>query len=509
MGPSVTSFFRFCGLHCWSLGVQVLSSADLKEAVKEAEEEESSSQGSASSQMQARASADLLMAAAPSQGLVEHWLASGVGDQQQNQIPDTGTAVIAGSSARPSVATLVQHFEALPTDQPAAAPPPVTEPASAAEPACLTQPARLLAIKLRLAPLQIDDAVVLPVEADSEAAAAVPDSGYRPETAEVGLQPSLLGTAVATPRARRQSALQGATARNQAAIATHRARLHAKEQHSAAAGSQHGSAAAQHGWKTPVRNTLVPAASRSPATQRSSLTAGLLSPAGVRSSTPLPGPATKSPKPSLTRFGSVATPSKLRSGQSISPGMTIQRGRSAAFPSTLNQNQRPLPSPRAQSSSPTLQRGGSVTIAQIMKQNSRLPPLDRVPSAPSSPHSALQPLPPLRRGSSVAGSSGLPLALTRGASLGAPMRGGSSVNRSVTATASQFDGSSATQAPGSPQQQSQPPAGSGESSPRRTSVTFPEESRNRIRLSPISPRATGSAVPLMRGMSGNQSPHNR
>ena len=472
--------------------------------MKQAEEEEFSCQGAASLQMQARASTDLLVAPAHPQGHVEHWLASSIGDQQQNRTPDTKAAADAGSSVGPSVASLVQHFEALPTDQSAAVQPPLTELAAADEPVCLTQPARLLANNLRLAPLQIEDNLVLPEEADSEAAAAVPESGHSPEAAKVGLQPSLLGTAVATPRARRQSALQGAAARNQAAIATHRARLHMQEQHSAAG-------AAQHGWTTPVSKTLAPASPRSPATQRSSLVAGLLSPAGVRSSTPLPDPAAKSPRPTLTRFGSVATPSKLRSPQSISPGMTLQQGGSAAFPSTLKQKQRPLPSPRAKSSSPTLQRGGSVTIAQIMQQNSRLPPLDLVPSAPSSPHSPLQPLPPLRRGSSVAGTSGLPLALKRGASLGTPLRRGSSVVRSGAASAAHHDGSSPPQAPGTSQQQSEPPAGSGESSPRRTSVTFSQESRRRIRirLSPISPRATGSAAPLMRGVSGNQGSPNR
>ena len=485
------------------MGLQVLSSAELKEAMQQAEEEEESNcQGSASSQRQARASADLLVAPAQPQGYVEHWLASSMGDQQQNQTPDTEAAADAGSGAGPSVASLVQHFEALPTDQSAAVQPPLIELAAAEEPICLTQPARSLANKLRLAPLQIDDDLILPEEADSEAAAAAPESGHSPETAEVGLQTRLLGTAVVTPRARRQSALQGAAARNQAAIATHRARLHMKEQHSAAG-------AAQHGWATPVRKTLVPASPRSPATQRSSLTAGLLSPAGVRSSPPVPDPATKSPRPALTRFGSVANPSKLQSAQSLSPGVTIRRGGSAAFPSPLNQKQRPLPSPRAKLSSPTLQRGGSVTIAQIMKQNSRLPPLNLVPSAPSSPRSSLQPLPPLRRGSSVAGFSDLPLALKRGASLGTPLRRGSSMARSGAASAAHHKGSSTPQASGSLQQQSESPPGSVESSPRHTSVTFSEESRHRTRLSPISPTAIGSAAPLMRRVSGNQGSPNR
>lgn len=415
--------------------------------MEEAEEEdESSSHGSASPQLQARASADVLMPPTHPRGYVEHWLAFSMGDQQQNQTSDTEAAAAAGSSAGLSVASLVQHFEALPTGQPAAAQPPLTEPPSAEEPVCLTQPARPLANRLRLAPLQVDRDVVLPEEADSEAAAAVPDSG--PETAEVGLQPSLRGTAVATPKACRQSALQGAAARNQAAIATHRAR---QEQHSAAGGPQHG-------WTTPITKTLLPASPRSPATQPSSL--------------------------------------------------TIRRGGSAAFPSALNLKHRLLPSPRAMSSSPTLQRGGSVTVAQIMKQNSRLPPLDLVPSAPSSPHSALRPLPPLRRGSLVAGSSGLPLALQRGASLGTRPRRGNSVVRSGAASAAHHDGSSATQAPGS-FQQSEPPAGIAKSSPRHTSVTFSEESRRRIRLSPISPRVTGSAAPLMRVVSGNQGSPNR
>ena len=204
---------------------------------EEDEEEESSTQNSAMQQQEA-ASPHSLVAAAQPRGYVVQWLASSGGEQQALHAT---AAFVDGSQPAPSVACLVQHFEALPIDQPAAPQPPLTELASA-EPAAPIQPARLLANRLRLAPLQIDDDLAL--NADSEAAAAaVPDTSYSPGTDESGVQPSMPGTAATTPTARYQSALQGATARNQAAIAAHRARLHLKE-HSAAGGTrQHGSVA--------------------------------------------------------------------------------------------------------------------------------------------------------------------------------------------------------------------------------------------------------------------------
>lgn len=56
----------------------------------------------------------------------------------------------------------------------------------------------------------------------------------------------------------------------------------------------------------------------------------------------------------------------------------------------------------------------------------------------------------------------------------------------------------------SPERWSEPPPGSVGSPPlgRRSSVTFSPEIRRNARLSPLSPKRTGSGVPLVRGASG-------
>ena len=527
--------------HCRSMHVQALSSADVRQAMEEAEEEEEeASTQRAAAQMQTAASSDLLTAAAELQGDVEQWLASSGHDQQASTAPEMPATAVEASGSSPSVACLVQQFEALPADQPTAAQPPLTELTATDIPAPI-QPAKLLANRLRLTPLRIDDDVGMPGdEEDTESAAVLPDWDYEPSPIEVGLQPSVPGTAATTPRARHQSALQGATARNQAAVKAHRARLHMKE-HSAAGGTpQHDSAAVPHAWAgTPGKKAAAPASPRPAAPQRS-LQAGSAIPTGVDSSTIASDPATEPPRPPLNSFGSVASPSSLRSAQSLSPAAAprtaLRRGGSGAFPSTHTQAQ----SPRAQSAPPPtlhnegsvtvaqimnqnsglqrgcsvtvaqimnqnsgLQRGGSVTGAQIMKQNSRLPPLDHAPSAQSSPSPTRRPLPLLRRGSSVAVPSALPSALKQGASADAPLRRGASAVPSSTAD-------HATRSPSSPQWWSEPADhGSIQSDSRRNSLTFSPDSRRRLILRPISPRKTGSGVPLMRGVSGNPRSPNR
>lgn len=453
-----------CGL------VQVLSSAEIRDALKEAEAEnqsESSSHDSATATGGA-ASPDLLMAAAQPQGYVEQWLASSSDDQQQSQPLEI--AAIEGSGSTPSVVGLVQQFEAGLTDQPAATQPSVTEPVSGKQSALSR-----IASKPRLAPLQIDSDPLTPGdEADLDMGGDVPLHDTSLDTGEVGVQLRVPDTPARTPRAHRDSALQGATARNQAAVAAHRARLHMKE---------HGTA--EHGWATPARKALAPSSPRESASQRSS-----------------PGSAVASPRPPLTRFGSVASPSNLRSAQSLSPAAmpsrVLGRGGSVALPSTLRQAQRPGPSPRAKSSSPTLQRGlqrgASVTVAQIMKQNSRLPPLDLVPSAPNSPRSALRPLPPLRRGFSVAAPADPTSPLQRALSL---------VKRGKATAPSGSAGHGSSKPQGSPSRHSaehSPGSPDLQRSPRRNSLTSPTEGRRKVILPPLqaqSPRQTG----LMRGMS--------
>lgn len=454
--------------------VQVLSSAEIRDALKEAEAEnksESSSHDSATATAGA-ASPDLSMPAAQPQGYVEQWLASSSSAEQQSKPQETAAAEATGST--PSVAGLVQQFEVGSTDQPAAAQPSLTEPVSGTQSA-LTR----IASKPRLAPLQIDSDPLMPGdEADLDMGGDVPLHDNSPDTGEVDVQPRVPDTPARTPRAHRDSALQGATARNQAAIAAHRARLHMKE---------HG--AAEHGWATPARKALVPSSPRGEASQRSS--------------SPRAGSAVASPRPPLTRFGSVASPSNLRSAQSLSPAAmpraVLGRGGSVALPSTLRHAQRPGLSLRAKSSSPTLQRGASVTVAQIMKQNSRLPPLDLFPSVPSSPRSALRPLPPLRRGFSVAAPASPTSPLQRAVSL-------MKRRRAVAPSSSAGHGSSKPQ--GSPSERSaerSPDSPGTQPSPRRSSLT---QSRRKIMLPPLqaqSPRQTG----LMRGVSGSPASPNK
>lgn len=451
----------------WCVSVQVLTSAEIRDAMKEAEEQSDSSTQDSATQRQEAASPDLSVAAAQPQGYVDEWLAASRGNQQQS----LEMAAADGSASSPAVAASVQHFEAGATDQPAAAPRSSLTVLTSAEQPVPIQPTS----RSRLAPLQIDSDPLMPGddEADHDTFANV--SEYSPDTGEARGQPSMPGTAAMTPRARHASALQGATARNQAAIAAHRARLNLKE-HSTASGPEH------------VRKASALASPSASAAQRSS--------------SPRAGSSAGSPRPSLTRFGSVASPSSLRSAQSLSPAAAprtvLGRGGSVALPSSRRQAQHALSSPRAKSSSPTLQRGlhrgASVTVAQIMKQNSRLPPLDVVPSAPSSPSSALRPLPPLRRGSSVAAPLSPSTPLRRALSL---LKRGKAVVPS----------SSATQDSSEPQ--GSPPRRSGEHAPgkldprpRRKSVLLPADGRRKVTLPPMSPGQTGAGSHVVRGVSG-------
>jgi len=89
---------------------------------------------------------------------------------------------------------------------------------------------------------------------------------------------------------------------------------------------------------------------------------------------------------------------------------------------------------------------------------------------------------PLKRGSSVAST------LTRGSSVAAVSPNSRSSNSSPDRWSEPGPGWGGS--PGSP-----PLA-------RRSSVTFSSEVRRGVRLSPLSPRRTGSGVPLVRGASG-------
>ena len=116
-------------------------------------------------------------------------------------------------------------------------------------------------------------------------------------------------------------------------------------------------------------------------------------------------------------------------------------------------------------------------------------------------------VPSFRRGSSVVTPSGSvrdptstkpswpPTALKRGTSVACALRRGSSL--------------AAAGSPDSPPSSNSSPASWSEPAPgvvqplgRRSSVTFSPEIRRNVRLSPLSPRRTGSGVPLLRGPSG-------
>ncbi|KAL0034091.1 hypothetical protein WJX79_008239 [Trebouxia sp. C0005] len=216
-----------------------------------------------------------------------------------------------------------------------------------------------------------------------------------------------------------------------------------------------------------------------------------------------------------TPGASLLTLTKLQPAPSTIPGRSapLRRGVSVATPrktvGTLHRHSldtgAPLPPVQGQRLSPALVRGTSVTIAEIMKQNSRLPPLDHV--LPPSP--VRKPLPLLRRGSSVATPAGRlteasskpglhSTALKRGSSVASVLTKGSSV-AAVSPSSRSINSS--------PERWPEPVPGWGESpgSPpltRRSSVTFLSEIRQGVRLSPLSPRRSGSDVPLVRGVSG-------
>jgi hypothetical protein len=431
--------------------LQVLTSADIRDALKTAEEEDDQESG----ETQHGPFSEAVEPAAEPQAVVQQWLdASSVlqadmllpeadkARAEGQMLPDLPSPLAepAGSEERNHVAALVQQYEQLGSD-PAAPQQTVADFASAVWPNA-QQSDRPVSGRPRLAFLQIPEGLVLHSTGPEQATADVttPDGttldGTSPDgTAPDGTTPDgttpgapLLSSAklqpapsmatipesttiASTPRSHHQPLLQGAAARNQAAVAAHRARLHLNE-HSLAcsAGSaQHEGDAAHHGWAVPLKKNATSATPRALATQRSSLDTGrpasplsrlssVTSTSGVRRSLDA---SLASPRPPLRRFGSVATPSSLAAGQRSPPGSApLRRGGSVATPrktgGTLHRHSLDtggsLSPVLSQRLSPPLVRGASVTIAEIMKQNSRLLPLDHV--LPLSP--GLKPLPPLR-----------------------------------------------------------------------------------------------------------------
>ena len=537
-----------------AVGVQVISSADLEEALEGTNQEQLEPESPATAE-QMHNLADPADAQTPA--LTEPLLIPSDANKQPPQAASSAS-LAAAEDCSTSNASLVHHYEELAADQPAAALPPLIDFSSADWPSPLQAKSRiakrphlaplqidgdlllhtsapaeeivaevpaveptgdltLVTRRPHLAPLQIDGDLLLQTSAPAEEVVAEdpadePTGDLTPVTAPANIQSqlSMPVTPARTPRARHQSALQGATARNQAAIEAHRARL---KEHGTASTTH--SAAVQHGWAASDKKNAAPASPRMSTPKRSSLHAGQHGLSG-RPSTPTAG--STSPKPILTRFGSVAAASTLRSARSLSPpvasGVPLRRGGSVAFPSSSSVIQRrsldlaqgrPLSPPRGGSLSPTLQRGASVTVAEIMKQNSRLPPLDLVPPAPTSPISALRPLPPLRRSSSAMIPSGTLSGLRRGSSVGTALRRGLSVSPSAAP-----DGYSKALSPrSSPQQRSEPSPGSAQLLSRRSSVTFSPEVRQNIKLTALSPDRTGSGIPLEHRGSGVQKFPNR
>ena len=188
-------------------------------------------------------------------------------------------------------------------------------------------------------------------------------------------------------------AVHGAAARNDAAMAAHRARLHHRGQ------QQDQWAVASRQTKTrlistPARqDSLVPPSKLNLDApgyfseedtdlipEKSSISAAW---AQIRSLSPLSGrfsmeaSSPRSPRPPLRRCGSVVAPT-CSSPRSRPPALTIaeiMRQASVAVPSDLDD------SPPW---SPTTRQPPAVTVAQIMRQNTRLSPLDFVPPPPSA-----------------------------------------------------------------------------------------------------------------------------
>ena len=185
---------------------------------------------------------------------------------------------------------------------------------------------------------------------------------------------------------------QGAAARNDAAMAAHRARLHNNLQHKdqwAVAGRQ--TVARQTARPIlPVPNARLEQDAPDSSSEedadlvpeRSSISAVWAavrshSPWGVEYGNPL------SPRPPLRRFGSVCPPtsSQPSSPRSRPPAVTIAEiMRLASGVATPNDIDDSLPRSPGRMSA---RRPPAVTVAQIMRQNTRLSPLDSVPPSPS------------------------------------------------------------------------------------------------------------------------------
>ena len=416
--------------------LQVLTSADMRNALEIAQEEDD--QESAESPPGAPSKEN--EPAVETQAVVQQWLNASSVPRADTLLPEADKAKAEGqmlldvpsplaesegSEGRNHVAALVQQYEQLGSDQ-AAAQQTMTDFAPAVWPLA-QQTNRPVSGRPRLAPLQIPEGLVQHSTGYEQATADVTSlDGTTPDgttpgaplltSAKLQAAPSMVtvpgsSTITGTPRSHHQPLLHGAVARNQAAVAAHRARLHLNSLAGSAGSAQHEGAAAHHGWAVPLKNYATPATPSALATQRSSLDTGwpasplgrlssVTSTSGVRRSLDASS-GSRSPRPPLRRFGSVATPSSLAAGQLLPPwSAPLRRGVSVATPRNIGGTPQrhsldsggPLSPVLGQGLSPLLVRGTSVTIAEIMRQNSRLPPLDHV--LPPSP--GLKPLPILR-----------------------------------------------------------------------------------------------------------------
>ena len=383
---------------------------------------------------------------ADSQAEEQHWLQSstlyqvGSVSPEGRRPPAEGQNLLLALSPEATQAAFEgqQHEWQAPADQAASKEAPLTDPPSAVWPAT-QRLERSGSSRLHLAPMEIPDDHVLhnigPKQAmvqdtpppDTYTDSVVPD-GLPLNSNQLRSQSSIPAIPLEGHKPHHQSVLQGAVARNQAAVAAHRARLHLKIDSPAdtAGSAQHADAAGRHGWAVPLKKYTTPVTPRGLASQRSSLDTGrpacpLSRLSSVTSSTELhnsfaSGLGSPSHRPPPRRFGSAAFSSSLDTNhmaflQSAAqtdaghlspepwpPQPPLRHGRSVA--TTVNEGYavrhsldmgQPLsPGLGGRATSPLI-RGASVTIAQIMKQNSRLPPLEHAP-LPSPRPKALLPL---------------------------------------------------------------------------------------------------------------------
>lgn len=372
---------------------------------------------------------------ADSQAEVQHWLQSstlypvGSVSPEGRRPPAEGQNLLVALSPEATQAAFEgqQHEWQAPADQAASKGAPLTDPSSAVWPA--TQGLEHSgSSRLHLAPMEMPDDHVLQNTGPKQAmvddtpppgtfADSVASDGPQLASNQLQSWSSIPAIPLEGHKPHHQSVLQGAMARNQAAVAAHRARLHLKVDSPAgiAGSAQHADAAGRHGWAVPVKKDTTPVTPRGLASQRSSLDTGrpaspLSRLSSVTSSTELhnsfaSGLGSPSHRPPPRRFGSAAFSSSLDTNhmgllQSAAqtdaghlspapwpPHTPLRHGRSVATTRkegfavrhSLDMGQPlSLPGSGGRATSPLI-RGASVTIAQIMKQNSRLPPLEHAP----------------------------------------------------------------------------------------------------------------------------------